>query len=77
VTVGRCPPSCCQLVVGSGFAQPTTCVITKTKKGSKKGFKKDGADIGKDLSRVIYFLCHEMGHYVGQCPLKKKGKGVK
>jgi hypothetical protein len=26
--VGRFPPSCRQLVVGSGFSQPTTCAIT-------------------------------------------------
>jgi hypothetical protein len=28
LTVGRCSQSCRHLVVGSGFAQPTTCVIT-------------------------------------------------
>jgi hypothetical protein len=30
VTVGRCSLSCRHLVVGSGFSQPTTCVITWT-----------------------------------------------
>jgi len=52
-------------------------LVMKTKKGTKKGFKKEGTDTGKDLNKVMCFRCHEMGHYAGQCPLKKKGKGVK
>jgi hypothetical protein len=47
------------------------------KKGSKKGYKKkEGTDTRKkDLSKVMCFQCHKMGHYANQCPLKKKGKG--
>ena len=30
----------------------------------------------KDLSKVRCFGCQQKGHYIGQCPNKKKGKEV-
>jgi hypothetical protein len=54
-------------------------LIGKTKKGSKKCYKKkEDSNTGKkDLSKVMCFQCQEMGHYNSQCPLKKKEKGDK
>ena len=43
----------------------------KSKKGSKGGNKQKGEG-KKDMSKVQYFACHKFGHYVGQCPNKKK-----
>jgi hypothetical protein len=52
-------------------------LIGRTRKGSKKGYKKsmeeESSPCKKDLSDVIYFTCHQKGHYASQCP-KKKGK---
>ena len=31
----------------------------------------------KDLSKIKFFRCGEMGHYATQCPLKKKDKEEK
>jgi hypothetical protein len=42
----------------------------KTKKGPKGGAKQQQ----KDMSKVKCFACNKMGHYVGQCPNKKKKK---
>ena len=51
-------------------------LTTKGKKKNKKGPKKGGArqkDGHKmDLSTPKRFVCHKMGHYVEQCPNKKK-----
>ena len=54
-------------------------VSSKRQKGGKKDLKKkDGINRGKkDLSKVMCFRCHGMGHYVRQCPLNKNGKGEK
>ena len=47
------------------------------KKGGKKGFKKNGTVTGKkDLGKVIFFPCLEMGRCARQC-LLKKGKDMK
>jgi hypothetical protein len=43
----------------------------KSKKGSKGGNKQKGEG-KKDMSKVKCFACHKFGHYVGQCPNKKK-----
>jgi hypothetical protein len=52
-------------------------LIEKTKKSSKKGYKKKkSTNTRKDLSKAMCFRCHEMGHYASECPLKK-GKGMK
>jgi hypothetical protein len=53
-------------------------LVKRTKKGSKKGYKKKAQGTRKkDLSKMMCFQCHEMGHYANQCPLKKKGKRKK
>lgn len=43
----------------------------KVKKGSTKGFNSKG-EKKKDLSKVKYYRCHEFGHYVSDCPQRKK-----
>ena len=45
----------------------------KFKKGSKDGAKQHDGE-KKDMSKVKCFACQKMGHYVGQCPNKKKKK---
>jgi hypothetical protein len=45
---------------------------TREKKGSSWGQTSEG-EKRKDLSKVICFVCHKLGHYVSQCPTKKKG----
>ena len=45
----------------------------KTKKGSKGGTKQQDGE-KKDMSKVKCFACQKFGHYVGQCPNKKKKK---
>ena len=43
------------------------------KKGPKAGDKKkSGGEQQRDMSKVKCFACHEFGHYVVQCPNKKK-----
>ena len=44
----------------------------KFKKGSKGGTKQHDGE--KDMNKVKCFACQEFGHYVGQCPNKKKKK---
>ena len=44
---------------------------SRSKKGSKGGNKQKGEG-KKDMSKVKCFACHKFGHYVGQCPNKKK-----
>jgi hypothetical protein len=43
----------------------------KFRKGPKGGQKPKGEG-KKDMSKVKCFACHKFGHYVGQCPNKKK-----
>jgi hypothetical protein len=43
----------------------------KFRKGPKGGQKPKGKG-NKDMSKVKCFACHKFGHYVGQCPNKKK-----
>jgi hypothetical protein len=43
----------------------------KSKKGSKGGYKQKGEG-KKDMRKFKCFACHKFGHYVGQCPNKKK-----
>ena len=45
----------------------------KFKKGSKDGAKQHDGE-KKDMSKVKCFACQKFGHYVGQCPIKKKKK---
>ena len=51
----------------------------KKGKGKAKQNQSEGASSRtkkeKDMSKVKCFACHKFGHYVGQCPNKKKGKG--
>jgi ubiquinone biosynthesis protein Coq4 len=53
-------------------------LVRKMKKDNMKGFKKkEKIYIGNIyFTKVMWFQCHDMGHYVGQCPLKK-GKGAR
>ena len=44
----------------------------KFKKGSKDGSKQHDGE--KDMSKVKFFACQNFGHYIGQCPNKKKKK---
>ena len=53
-------------------ALSTTC--KKSKKGPKGGAKQQRGEQKKDLSRVRGYACNAFGHYVGQCPNKKRGK---
>ena len=46
----------------------------KAKKGSSKGSNPQGEKKKKDLSKVKCYGCHEFGHYVSDCPQRKKGK---
>ena len=45
----------------------------KFKKGSKDGAKQHDGE-KKDMSKVKCSACQKFGHYVGQCPNKKKKK---
>jgi hypothetical protein len=46
----------------------------KTKKGPKGGAKQQqrGGEQQRDMSKVKCFACNKMGHYVGQCPNKRR-----
>ena len=46
----------------------------KAKKGSSKGTNSQSEKKKKDLSKVMCFGCHEYGHYVSDCPERKKAK---
>ena len=57
--------------------EENAALTTKGKKKFKKGHTNGGAkqqDGQKDLSTVKCCACQKFGHYVGQCPLKKKKK---
>ena len=45
----------------------------KSKKGPKGGTKQQTCE-QNDMSKVKCFACQNFGHYVGQCPNKKKKK---
>jgi hypothetical protein len=49
-----------------------------TKKGPKGGAKQQqkGGEQQRDMSKVKCFACNKMGHYVGQCPNRKKQGGT-
>jgi hypothetical protein len=54
----------------------------KTGKGGRQGPKFGAPPQGesssgkkRDMSKVKCFVCKKMGHYVGQCPNRKKKKG--
>jgi hypothetical protein len=49
----------------------------KTKKSPKGGAKQQqqrGGGQQRDMSKVKCFACNKMGHYVRQCPNRKKKK---
>eukprot|EP00253_Pinus_taeda_P012445 PITA_12445 len=54
-------------------------LASKARKGKGKAshFKLNSSHGGKkgDMSKVICFNCHKMGHYATKCPLKKSKKG--
>ena len=54
-------------------------MATKAKKGKEKGSPSESSSSndGKkvDKSKVRCFRCHELGHYVTNCPKKKSKKG--
>ena len=42
-------------------------------KENKANGKKSQGEVGeKDLSKIIFFHCHEHGHYATNCPQKKE-----
>ena len=47
-------------------------LTAKGKKKNKKGGAKQQDGKKKDLRTVKCFVCKKIGHYVGQCPNKKK-----
>lgn len=48
-------------------------LIGMTKGKSKKG-SSGWTTSKKDMSKVKWFSCHNIGHYTSQCPNKNKGK---
>jgi hypothetical protein len=59
----------------NGNDEKNVALATKSKKKSKKssnGGNKSNCEGKKDMSKVKCFACHKFGHYVGQCPNKKK-----
>ena len=62
-----------------GGEEDTVALVAKgkkkiVKKGPKEGKskKKGGEQQQRDMSKVKCFSCHKFGHYVVQCPNKKK-----
>jgi hypothetical protein len=58
-----------------GHEEENVALATTSKKKFKKGPKGGNKPKGegkKDMSKVKCFACHKFGHYVGQCPNKKK-----
>jgi len=65
-----------------GDDEENVALFTKGKKKAKKSGLKGGPKGGakqlkegeqkKDMSKVKCYACHKMGHYVGQCPHRKK-----
>ncbi|KAH9322750.1 hypothetical protein KI387_017389 [Taxus chinensis] len=46
----------------------------KAKKGSSKGSNSQGEKKKKDSSKIKCYGCHEFGHYVSDCPERKKNE---
>jgi len=49
----------------------------RPKKGSSNGLTSKGEKKKKYLSKIKCYICHQPGHYVIQCPNKKKGEKKK
>ena len=60
--------------------ESVTLTSRKSKGKSKKSYgtssKGDQKKKEKDLSKIKYFKCHQLGHFSSQCPLKKKKKAI-
>jgi hypothetical protein len=59
----------------TGNDEENVALVANKKKKFKKGPKggnKPKSEGKKDMSKVKCFACHKFGHYVGQCPNKKK-----
>jgi hypothetical protein len=67
---------------GGGSADENLALVSKTKKGKAKVFKKvdsqgEGQQSGqkRDMSKIKCYIFHKNGHFASQCPLRKKNKG--
>jgi hypothetical protein len=67
---------------GGGAADENLSLVSKTKKGKGKVFKKvdsqgEGQQSGqkRDMSKIKCYIFHKNDHFASQCPQRKKGKG--